>query len=98
MKFHPRPGGPTVHCDECGGNYYIGQWPFCKGDRAAHGKPSGQLGDFKERWDECIAPPPSDEFKASVPMPDYDPRRGWRVSTLAEQKRLMKLNRVDYRN
>lgn len=87
-----------MKCDDCGAEYGIGDWPFCKGDPRGHGKPHGQLSSFKERWDECVAPPPNEDFKPSVPMPDYDPKRGWRVTTYAEQKRLMKLAHTDYRN
>lgn len=82
-------------CDSCGVTVEIGMWPYCRG---GHGKPYGLLSDFRERWDECIAPPPSDVFKPTGAMPDYDPRRGWRVTTFAEQKRLMRLNRVEYRD
>lgn len=83
----------TYVCDSCNAIVAVGEWPFCP-----HGHPSGQLSSFKERWDECVAPPPGEDFKPSVPMPDYDPKRGWRVTTYAEQKRLMKLAHTEYRN
>ena len=82
-----------MKCDSCGKDVAIGEWPWCP-----HGKPHGQLSDFRERWDECIAPPPNEDFKPNVPLPDYDPKRGWRISTKAEERRMMRLNRVDFRN
>lgn len=87
----------TETCEKCGGEFGVGQWPFCHGDPKEHGIPQGMLGQFAERWDEHIAPPPSEMFNP-LSRPDYDPRRGWRIGTLADQKRLMKLNRVEHKN
>lgn len=81
-----------MKCDSCGAELSVGSWPWCP-----HGTPQGMLGAFPERWDEHIAPPPSEVFNI-VKRPDYDPNRGWRIGTLADQKRLMRLNRVDYKN
>lgn len=83
----------TYVCDSCNATVQIGEWPYCP-----HGLPQGRLSSFRERWDEAIAPPPSDDFKPNVPLPDYDPKRGWRITTLAEERRMMKLNHADFRN
>ncbi len=83
-------------CDCCGGDIEIGDWPFCHGDPAEHGQPYGMLGGFKERIDEMIAPPPSDNFKI-VGGPEWvkkDGKEGWKLTSLADKKRLMRLNKV----
>lgn len=32
-SYHP---GEWVHCDNCGGGYYTGDWPWCKGNPRDH--------------------------------------------------------------
>lgn len=31
----------TIHCEKCGGDYYEGDYPFCKGNPKDHGPMSG---------------------------------------------------------
>ena len=43
----------TVICSECGAEYRIGDWPYCN-----HGRPHGNLHDFKAYVDFNIADEP----------------------------------------
>jgi hypothetical protein len=80
-------------CDTCGEVYAIGDWPFCP-----HGRPAqGATGAFVEYWDEHVAPPPSEYFKPVGSLPEYHPDLGYRITSLGDRKRLMRLNKMDYR-
>jgi hypothetical protein len=67
-------GVKMAHCDKCGKDYAIGEWPFCP-----HGVPHGMM-TFVPYWDEHVS--------------SGDPV--W-VTSLAQRRRLMKENHMDYR-
>lgn len=85
----------TERC-EYGHEYGIGQWPYCKGNASDHGIPGGMLGQYPERWDEHIAPPPSEDF-CPKGLPEYVKDKGYRITSLADHKRLLRLTNSDYR-
>lgn len=72
----------------------MGEWPLCP-----HGYGSGTLaapGDpFHETWDENIAPPPGEDFKPApgVTLPTYEPDKGYRITSLGDRQKLMRLNK-----
>lgn len=84
-------------CDRCGHVLRVGDWPYCKGDWHDHSpKQHGMLGSFREYYDEDVAPPPSDEFKPCINIPEYVEGRGYRITSLRDRQRLMKLTKADY--
>lgn len=90
-------GCSKVLCGGCGNVYGFGETPAC---------PHGRMADtkaFVEYWDEHVAPPPNHfavEGHArplNVPLPEYHPDRGYRVTSLGDRHKLMKLGHTDYR-
>lgn len=45
-------------CDVCGGELHLGDWPFCKGDPAAHAPSRFRVDAFEGYWDENLATDP----------------------------------------
>ena len=75
-----------VKCEKCGGTFYEGDFPFCRGDKAAHGKMYG--------FDESFEP-----YVDIQLLPKKDPRctsvnehglRGVPISSRSERRALMK--------
>lgn len=100
-----RCGTYDEHTDLCGGGcglvLHMGMDAACKGNPAYHATDAhGMGGRFAERYDEHVAPPPGERFKPApgVSLPDYVPGKGYRITSLADRRKLMKLNHVDYRS
>lgn len=86
-------GKTVVRCGDCGMVYSMTETPFC---------PHGVFQDskaFEEYWDEHVAPAPDElrERRLNIPLPEYDPERGYRVTSLGDRHRLMKIGGMDYR-
>lgn len=90
----------TDTCEACGTILHVGMEPLgCKGDPAYHeARGHGMGGHFVERWDEHIAPAPGEHFKPNFALPEYHPEKGYRVTSLADRRKLMKLSGLDYRS
>lgn len=90
----------TDTCPSCAAVLHVGMDPLgCKGDPAYHARPGhGMGGHFPEYWDEHIAPEPSATFKPNFALPEYCPERGYRITSHADRKRLMKIQGRDFRS
>ena len=76
----------TIHCDKCGADYGIGDYPFCKGSKEDHGPMHG--------LDEAFTP-----YVDIQLLPKDDPRctsvnefgiRGVPINSRSERRALMK--------
>ena len=85
-------------CDNCGIELRVGDWPYCGGKNRHEPLGGGMLGGFKAYDDEDVAPPPSDVFKPINSIPDYHPDKGYRITSLRDRQKLMKLSHADYKN
>jgi hypothetical protein len=84
--------GKGVACDKCGGTYYEGEFPFCKGSPADHGKMHG--------FDEAFEP-----YVDIQLLSKKDPRctsvnefgqRGVPINSRSERRALMKAEGLQY--
>ncbi len=79
----------STTCDDCGKVYFIGDWWLCP-----HGQPQGAGASYRNHWDEHIAPPPGPDFKPApgVILPEYREGKGYNIRTLADRRKLERLN------
>lgn len=90
----------TDTCDLCGAVLHIGVEPLgCRGDPKYHeSRGHGMGGGFVEYWDEHIAPTPGEHFKPNFAMPEFHPDKGYRITSLADRRKIMRLSKLDYRS
>lgn len=83
-----------VHCDKCGGEVRVGDWPFCKGDPKEHSK------SWKFGFDpfEPYIDPNIDAYGQDVGYNRHLGRmlRGTLVTSREHRRALMKKNNLDW--
>jgi hypothetical protein len=76
----------SIKCEKCGGTYYEGDFPFCKGSPTDHGKMHGFDDSFEPYVDTQILTS-KDPRCTSV---DHLGRRGVQINSRSERRALMK--------
>ncbi len=82
----------TVKCDKCGGEYGIGQFPFCRGNVQDH----GQMQGFDDAFEPYVDTQLLDRKDPRCDSVDSRGVRGVMINSRSERRQLMKSLGLQY--